>query len=283
MDIAAPCISNVFEQRSGHVSFASSGGFKKATAVSRKDVLHAARPKETEKTAVAPTSAELPVSPINKGDTTSAESRMRVIMAAETRKCQDEVVGDTTSDMIISAEDVMDEFLQDDDMIQLEEICEKLQGLDDEEIEDLRKICPEMADNLASGQEHVNEFITYRRQMHEKRERQLHARKSFVQFKVESDSKKASEVEADNAESTQTPSPKNSDSDVHKHSHAERSRKSSAMSFRTLGVVAKASGRFKSNLSRTGARITSQDSGSPRARGEAKKKFSSCPPLTGGD
>lgn len=83
--------------------------------------------------------------------------------------------GDTAN-----TEDLLEEFLQDDDMLNLEALCAKWRGVDDSEVEGITGILPEISDNLILGDKHIQEFLTYRRQLNEK-----HERKASVQRQLE--------------------------------------------------------------------------------------------------
>jgi len=76
-------------------------------------------------------------------------------------------------DNITSTGDIMDEFLENEDMMSLEVICMRWQGLDSSEIDALRKINPELADNLVLGDKHVSSFLSYRHKLAEKQNRKV--------------------------------------------------------------------------------------------------------------
>lgn len=81
---------------------------------------------------------------------------------------------------IVNTEDIMEEFLQDDDMLNLEVLCSKWRGLDESEVEAIANILPEAARSLILGEHHIQEYLSYRRQLNEK-----HNRKASVKNKME--------------------------------------------------------------------------------------------------
>jgi hypothetical protein len=66
-----------------------------------------------------------------------------------------------------STEDVMEEFLHDDDMLNLEVRCAKWRGLDEVDLEGLG-IPTDAINELMLGDKHIQEFLDYRRQLNEK-------------------------------------------------------------------------------------------------------------------
>lgn len=76
-----------------------------------------------------------------------------------------------------SADDLFEEFLQDEDMANLEEICAKWRGLDGFDVDGFAEMCPEIGRELAEADKQVHEFLTYRRMLHEKHERKEAIRK----------------------------------------------------------------------------------------------------------
>lgn len=78
-----------------------------------------------------------------------------------------------------NTEDIMEEFLQDEDMLHLELLCSKWKGIDETEIASIEKLMPDTARHLIQGNKHMEEFLSYRRQVGEKLER-----KSAVKHKL---------------------------------------------------------------------------------------------------
>jgi hypothetical protein len=66
-----------------------------------------------------------------------------------------------------STEDVMEEFLHDDDMLNLEVRCAKWRGMDEVDLEGLG-IPTDAINELMLGDKHIQEFLDYRRQLNEK-------------------------------------------------------------------------------------------------------------------
>lgn len=90
----------------------------------------------------------------------------------------------------------MEEFLQDDDMLNLEVICAKWRGVDEADLEGISKILPDMASGLLLADKHIQEFLNYRRQLNEK-----HTRKTMVKNKMELDRKSIMQQVAEDSDS----------------------------------------------------------------------------------
>jgi len=80
----------------------------------------------------------------------------------------------------VNADDIFEEFLQDEDNSNLEVICSKWRGLDGFDVDSFSKICPEIANGLQEADKHVQEFLAYRRSLNEK-----HARKEAIKKETE--------------------------------------------------------------------------------------------------
>lgn len=62
-----------------------------------------------------------------------------------------------------TTEDVISEFIQCQDMCELEKICSRKRIIDDSELTSFAKKYPEIADNLKLASQHVADFLSYRR------------------------------------------------------------------------------------------------------------------------
>jgi len=100
------------------------------------------------------------------------------------------------SEELANTEDIMEEFLQDDDMLNLEVICAKWRGVDEADLEGISKILPDTANNLLLADKHIQEFLSYRRQLNEK-----HTRKTMVKNKMELDRKSIMQQVAEDSDS----------------------------------------------------------------------------------
>jgi len=129
---------------------------------------------------------------------------------------------------IANSEDVMEEFLQDDDMLNLELICAKWRGLDEFEQEALSKICPEMRKELAFGDQHIQEFLEYRRKLNDQ-----HALKKKMQVDWTMRSTSAIEDDQDDEEAM---------SEASEDEEAEENRKTIALNEAQAVQAAKQTG-----------------------------------------
>lgn len=80
----------------------------------------------------------------------------------------------------VNADDMFEEFLQDEDNANLEVICSKWRGLDGFDVDNFSKVCPEIPKDLLEADKHVQEFLAYRRSLNEK-----HARKEAIKKETE--------------------------------------------------------------------------------------------------
>jgi len=81
----------------------------------------------------------------------------------------------------LSTVDILGEFLQDEDMINLEVLCMKWRGLDETDIEAISKISPDIVKSMVQGDKDVREYCSYRRECAWK-----HYRKATVQNNIQS-------------------------------------------------------------------------------------------------
>jgi hypothetical protein len=93
--------------------------------------------------------------------------------------------------------DIMDGFLEDEDMLNLEVICTKWRGLDEADLEALAKFSPKVAENLQLGEKNMCEFLNYRRQAAEKNQRKYSVitriKEKSRKFQVDEDKEEAKE------------------------------------------------------------------------------------------
>jgi len=109
---------------------------------------------------------------------------------------------DASMDNITSTADILDEFLWNEDMLNLEVICMKWNGIDDSEIDALAKINPELAENLARGNKEVSSFLSYRRKVAEKQNRKVQWTKKKATTEAEAETVEDDDEEDEEEEDT---------------------------------------------------------------------------------
>mmetsp|Transcript_98915 Transcript_98915/g.156514 ORF Transcript_98915/g.156514 Transcript_98915/m.156514 type:complete len:303 (+) Transcript_98915:31-939(+) len=112
---------------------------------------------------------------------------------------------DASMDNITSTADILDEFLWNEDMLNLEVTCMKWNGLNDSEIDALAKINPELAENLARGNKEMSSFLSYRRKVAEKQNRKVQWTKKKATTEAEADAAEDDDEEDDEEEDTTSP------------------------------------------------------------------------------
>jgi len=186
-----------------------------------------------------------------------------------------------------STEDVMDEFLTDDDMLRLEVECLKWYDLSDKDLKAIGKLDEKMATKILDCHKDMSTFLRYRQQLNEK-----HARKASVKINmrrktimgsedvqtIAEEEGEEEEEDREHPEDEESHEPKetrgiDSASGASKDSRATKSDPLSARAYRKRSVVANNRRMSVSaKLARAGTQIscTSEEDMSPTSQASAR-------------